>query len=145
MRQRRSHPGCSCPADRVNQFASQVRFLFLRLSGSCLLSPQSQHSEYGRVGQLDSQLCRWVTTMAAGMRRGVRNFGRRPMYRHRSFPRTLLCTSQCLLAATSPPLRPHISFAILTQADRCSMRTVAQCEVALFPVAGTSRLGSRVI
>ena len=51
-----SHAGCSWPAHKVNQFAWQALFLALRLSGSCLVSPQTQHFEYGRMGQLGSQL-----------------------------------------------------------------------------------------
>ena len=50
-----------------------------------------------------------------------------------------------LACSHPPPLRPHIIFTILTQSDWCAMRTVAKCEVALLPVAGTMRAGVRVI
>ena len=52
-----------------------------------------------------------------------------------------------LVFACSHPLtrQPQISFAILTDADCCAVRTAARWEAALLPAVGTLRTGARVI
>ena len=104
-----SFPGCSrllgctlsanslSPVDSDNRFASQVCFLALVTSVSCLLSPQMRHFEHARMGQRGSQLCSWDRKEASpiyqngnwnGELRRVRNFGRRTMNRHRCLPKS---------------------------------------------------------
>ena len=54
-----SHPGCSWAARKDKQFARQVPFLAFRITGSCLLSSQSQHFKYASMGRLGSLLYSW--------------------------------------------------------------------------------------
>ena len=48
-----------------------------------------------------------------------------------------------VFACSDPPrlLRPQISFAILTEADWCALRTDIKCDAALLPVVGTFESG----
>ena len=53
---------------------------------------------------------------------------------------------ELVFACTDPlPLRPQVTFTILTHADWCALTAVARCVVALLLVAGTLEAGARVM
>ena len=138
----RSDPGCSCPAHSVNWFASQVRLLALRTSGSRLLSPSCStwdmkewvNMAVSCAAGAGERTDRFTKT-TVGMESSDDEFGilederciDTGAFKNRNFLHELVFA--CMNPA---PLRPH-------------MRTVAKCEVALLPVAGAMRAGARVI